>query len=354
MPIKFLSGILMKIDKSEIKKILCIKPRGIGDIILSTIILENLIHYYNDVQIDFLTEDFAVTAVENNPFVHKILSMKKKEFPLKVAARIRKEKYNLVFDLWSNPRSAQITFLSGIKFRAGFAYRGRKYAYNILASSGRGNYHSAEHNLELLKALEIPILSKKIHFYVSEKDDELAKQFLEKIIGTEKKIVGIIPSGGWKSKRCDAFKWVEICKAIAQKYNITFLILWGPDDKEDAAFIKNELGNNALLSPPTTISEMAGFINNCNLVIANDSGPMHISAAIGIPTLGLFGPTNPKMHGPYSDNSDYVIKEDLFCIICNKMQCPYKHECFTELSTHLVLSKVDQLIQKNHLNFPQS
>ena len=68
---------------------------------------------------------------------------------------------------------------------------------------------------------------------------------------------------------------------------------------------------------------MAAIISKCNLVIANDSGPMHISAALGVPTLGIFGPTNPKAHGPYSPNSDYIIKEDLDCIICNKLVCPF-------------------------------
>ncbi len=340
----------MKIDKSEIRKILCIKPRGIGDIILSTIILENLIQHFKDVKIDYLTEDFAVNAVENNPMVNKVLSMKSKEFPLKVAARIRKEKYDMILDLWSNPRSAQITFLTGVKYRVGFAYRGRKYAYNILASSGRGNYHSAEHNLELLKALDVPIVSKKIYFNVSSIDDEKAQTYLKRIEIGDRKIIGIIPSGGWQSKRCDASKWAEICMALSKKYNVIFLILWGPEDKEDANYIKDKLGEKVFLAPPTTVSEMGGFIRNCSLIVANDSGPMHMSSAMGVTTLGLFGPTNPRMHGPYSDKSDYVIKEDLHCIICNKTKCPYNHECFKELSVTLVLAKAEELITKNYLS----
>ena len=134
---------MIKVITNEIKKILCIKPRGIGDIILSTIILENLISYFPEVKIDYLTESFAKEAVENNPLINKVLTMERTEFPLKVAYRIRKEKYNLILDLWSNPRSAQITFLAGVKYRVGYGYRGRKYAYNILATSERGLHHSA-------------------------------------------------------------------------------------------------------------------------------------------------------------------------------------------------------------------
>ncbi len=334
----------MNILKDSIKKILCIKPRGIGDIVLSTIILDSLINYFPLVKIDYLTESFAKLSVANNPNINKTLSMGKTEFPLWVAARIRKEKYDMILDLWSNPRSAQITFLSGVKYRVGFAYRGRKYAYNILATSGRGNQHSAEHNLELLKAIDVPIISKKIHYYINEKDDQFGKEFIQNNFSEIEKVIGIIPAGGWPSKRCDASKWVEICKTINDKYSRTkFLILWGPGDENDADYITKHLPSQTILAPKTNLSEMTGLIKNCNLIIANDSGPMHIAAALGIPTLGIFGPTNPKNHGPYSDNSTYVIKEELFCIICNKLECPYNHECMLQLSNEKVLNAVEKI-----------
>lgn len=334
----------MEIDKSGIKKILCIKPRGIGDVVLSTIVIDNLKGHFHSATIDYLTETFAKPVLEFNPNINKVLTMSKSEFPLKVAFRIKKEKYDLILDLWSNPRSAQITFLSGVKYRAGFAYRGRKYAYNILATSGRGKGHTAEHNLELLKAIDVPIASKNVQYFISDEDDNFAKYFIHNNFTTKsKKIVGIIPAGGWESKRCDAVKWVEICKAISEKYKSKFLILWGPGDEKDSEFIKNSLRELAVIAPETNFRQMSGLIKNCDLVLANDSGPMHISAALGVPTLGIFGPTNPKSHGPYSPKSDYVNKEDLFCLICNKLVCPYKHECMLELPVENVMEKVKKI-----------
>lgn len=333
----------MKIDTTSIKKILCIKPRGIGDIVLSTIVIDNLIAHFPSVKIDYLTEHFARLSIENNPFINKVITIDKKEFPLKAALKIRKEKYDMILDLWSNPRSAQITFLSGVKHRVGFAYRGRKYAYNILATSGKGENHSAEHNLELLKAIDVPVVSRKIHFYVDEEDDATARDFISENFPKKRRITGIIPSGGWPSKRCDAVKWVEIGKAVKEKFNYEILILWGPGDESDAQFIKNDI-TGSVIAPKTSISEMSGFIKNCDLVLANDSGPMHISAALGIPTLGIFGPTNPKAHGPYSDNSSYINKEDLFCIICNLLECPYNHECMLQLNVEDVLKKIESTV----------
>jgi heptosyltransferase III len=333
----------MEIDKSEIKKILCIKPRGIGDIVLSTIIIDNLKSYFPGVKIDYLTEEFAKASVEDNPNVNKVLTMGNKEWPFGIAYRIRKEKYDLLIDLWSNPRTAQITFLSGVKYRVGYSYRGRKYAYNISATSERGAYHSAEHNLELIKAINVPIISKKVQYYVSNREKEYAKSIFQSYFKENNFVTSIIPAGGWESKRCEGAKWVEICKGLIERNNSKFLILWGPEDKRDADYIINNLGTNAKLAPETDIKQMAALISMSNLVIANDSGPMHISAALGIPTLGIFGPTDPASHRPYSTNSDYVIKEDLFCIICNKLKCPYGHECMFELPVEIVLSKISAI-----------
>ena len=336
---------MIKFDKAKIRKILCIKPRGIGDVVLSTIILDNLISYFPGVKIDYLTEPFAKPSIEDNPSIKKILTMGKNEFPLWVALRIRKEKYDLLIDLWSNPRTAQITFLSGVKYRVGFSYRGRRYAYNISGTSTRGTGHSAEHNLELLKAINVPIISKKVQYYLSESDREYARSYFNKYFNDKDFVVGILTSCGRESGRCETSKWVEICQSISKAYNAKFLLIWGPGDKEDADYISNSLGEIAIVSPKTNLKQMAGLINLCNLIVATDSGPMHISAALGKPTLGILGPTDPVGHRPYSPISDYVNKADLFCIICHKIKCPYGHECMLELPVDIVMSKVASLLR---------
>lgn len=339
---------MSEIKKDEVKNILCIKPRGIGDIVLSTIVLENLKDHFPAAEIHYLTEEFAKLSVANNPLVAKVLTYEKNEFILSVIHKIRKQKYDLIFDFWSNPKTAQITFFSGAKYRVGFSYRGRRYAYNIKPESGRGDTHSAEHNLELLSALSIPIKSNNIHFYISESEKSKAKKYFDEVFKENELVIGIIPSGGWASKRCDAQKWIEFCEKIYSKYRNSFLILWGPGDENDATQIYYTLKDISVLAPQTDVAEMAGLISVCDLVIANDSGPMHIAAAMKVPTLGIFGPTDPKKHGPYSANSDYIIKDDLHCIICNKLVCPFNQECMKELSPDHLLSKVEKLFNEKN------
>jgi lipopolysaccharide heptosyltransferase II len=335
----------MHFQADQIKKILCIKPRGIGDIILSTIILDNLNEYFPGIKIDYLTEHFATQSLEDNPLVNNVLAMKKKEFPLFVANRIRKEKYDMILDLWSNPRSAQITFLSGVRYRVGYNYRGRKYAYNIQVNPETDQQHAAEDNLSFLKTIGVPVKSKVVHYYVSTENNEWARDYIKNSFKDNSYVIGIVPSGGWLSKRCDASKWVDIGKKIKKDINVQFFIIWGPGDEKDAEYINDNLSPDCITAPETDVKRLSALINNCNLIIANDSGPMHIAGALKIPTLGIFGPTNPTAHRPYSLNSDYVIKDDLHCIICNKLICPFNHECMLELSTDEVLLKVKKLLK---------
>ena len=336
----------MKIKSSEIKKILCIKPRGIGDIILSTVVLDNLKAAFPDSEIHYLTENFAKRAVENNPFVSKILTFNKKDFVLSIVRKVRKEKYDLVFDFWSNPKTAQVTFLSGAKHRVGFEKRGRRYAYNLLGKNGTMGKHAAEDNLVLLNVLDIPIDSKNLIYETTEEEKEFAKNFLESINHQyELSLIGIIPSGGWESKRCDASKWIEICNEINRYYNVKFLILWGPGDEKDATAILKGLKPKPVMIPKTNFGQLTALIEKCDLIIANDSGPMHVAAALGKPTLGIFGPTDPEAHRPFSEMSSYVIHSDLHCIICTKLVCPYNHECMLELSTQNVMAEFDWLVR---------
>ncbi len=338
----------MKISSEEIKKILCIKPRGIGDIILSTIVLENLRNAFPHSEIHYLTEEFSKRAVEYNPLVSKVITFKRDKFVLSTIKQVRKEKYDLIFDFWSNPKTAQITFFSGVKYRVGFDKRGRNYAYKFSGKTGSTIRHAAEDNLALLEALDIPIVSKKIIYHTTENEKLFAEKFLQANNNrSDNLLIGIIPSGGWESKRCDADKLVEICKEIQNNYKADFLILWGPGDKVDAKIIFEGLSPNSVLAPKTEFGELSALIEKCDLIIANDSGPMHAAAALKIPTIGIFGPTNPENHKPYSTNSSYVIKSDLHCIICNKLVCPYNHECMKELDPEVFIPIVKTLLNKN-------
>lgn len=330
----------MTITREEVQRILCIKPRGIGDIVLATIVLDNLAAAFPGATIDFLTEQFAMDAVRDHPLVADVVAMR--GGVVSMALELRRRKYDLVIDLWTNPRTAQMTWLSGARYRVGYGYRGRRYAYNILGTADRGGHHSAEHNLELLKAMDVPVVSRRVQFFTRPEEDEAAGRWLAANLGN-RQIVGIVPSGGWPSKRAPVSTWVAICGAMEREYDAGIVVLWGPGDEADVEGIKSALVHRVAIAPPTTVRAMAGFLKLCGLVVANDSGPMHIAAALGVPTVGLFGPTDPRNHGPFGPNGGYVIRNELHCIVCNKLQCPYAHECLVQISPDAVVAKANEL-----------
>ena len=341
----------MRVDKSKIKRILFIKLRGIGDVVLSTVVFDNLLKEFPDAIIDYLTEPPSKAALEKLPFINEILLYKKNESlsGLKTIAKVFFNKYDLVLDFYSNPRTAMITYLSRAKFRAGFPYRGRTYAYNLFGPEERSIFHAAQLHVEYLKKIGIKAESRNLHFGLDEKDISFTDNFFKNKFTENDFVVALSPSGGWESKKCDPSKFAEIADAIYEKYQAKFLILWGPDDHEDALAIQNSMHSSSLLAPKTTIREGAALMSKAKLVIANDSGPMHISTAVGTPTLSLHGPTDPNLQGPFGDKHAWIRLEELDCIGCNLLKCPRKHECFLNLPVADVMAKIDQLVLKNNI-----
>jgi ADP-heptose:LPS heptosyltransferase len=343
--------LLEKIEKEKINRILVIKLRGIGDVVLSTIVLNNLKLDFPNSLIDYLVElpsSFGVKGLQN---VNDVLIFHRNDFwqKVKLIFQIKKNKYDLVIDLFSNPSTAIITYLSGAKYRAGFPYRGRKYAYNRFGPIERGKFHSADLNLQLLKNLGIASSCKELQYYIDKSSKQFAEKYVRDNFLQNDFIVGICPTGGWPSKKCDPEKFIEFAKAIKNKFGAKLLILWGKSDELDAKIIFEGLEEISIIAPPTSIQEMAALISQCNLLIANDSGPMHISTAIGTPVLSLHGPTSPYMQGPFGSKHEWLRLDSLNCIECNLLDCPKNHECFKFLSSELVLEKVQNLIEKNNL-----
>ncbi len=338
-------------NKARINKILIIKLRGIGDVVLSSAAIENISQYFSNAKIDLLTEKPSAEIMKYLGYINNIHLFNRKSTldRIKIAAKISKIKYDLVFDFFSNPSTAQITFLSRAKYRAGFPYKGRKYAYNLFGPEERGKYHAAQLHLRFLEELNIPVIQNELSIGLTEEDQTFADEYFEQNHLTGEKILGISPSGGWPSKKCEPERFADFANKIFDKFNFKGLIVWGPGDKEDALIIKNILKDKAYLAPDTTIRQMASLLKKCTAVIANDSGPMHITTAVGTPVLSLHGPTNPKLQGPFGSKHEYIRLDELECIECNLLECNRNHECFIDLPADRVLNKFEQLLKKNDL-----
>lgn len=342
---------MLPIEKEQIKKILIIKLRGIGDVILSTVILDNLKKDFPSTQIDILTEKPSKNALEELRQIDNIILFERRSTLKRIYQifEIRSKKYDLVMDIFSNPSTALITRFSGARYRAGFPYDGRKYAYNIFGPKERDKFHAAQLHIEFLREIGLTCETNNLYFGLAEKDKLFVNKYIANNNLSDKLLVGISPSGGWASKKCDPVKFAEIADYIAEKYDAQILILWGPGDKDDADKINELMEHESKCAPDTDIKTMAAFLEACDFVIANDSGPMHICTAVGTPVLSLHGPTNPRLQGPYGNKHEWIRLDELDCIECNLLDCPKNHECFLDLPIERIMQKIDSLIKKNKI-----
>ncbi len=334
----------MKFDKSLVNKILIIKPGAIGDVLLSTPVIENLRLNFPYAEINYLTQSFCKDVLTDNPYLTRVLTydLKKGDSSYCLIKNVNKQKYDLIIDLFCNPRTAIITLNSEAKYRVGFPFSWRRIAYNIKVKPRSSEVHNIEFNLDTLRALDLKIVSNKPKFFLNAVHAEFADKFFAANNLNGNRVIGINPSGTWETKVWYLEKFIELCKRLSEKNKI--LIFWGyGNEKLDAEKIQQAVGENAILIPEVNLKYMGALLKKCDLFVTNDTGPMHIAWSMGVDVAAIFGPTNSHLQGPLSENSLVIKNESLSCLGCNLTkisECPNEHKCMRDLSVDEVYAKI--------------
>lgn len=336
------------VDRSQVQKILVIKLRAVGDVLLSTIVTKNLRLAFPSSRIEYLTEPPSVDLLKTNPFIDDVMVYDRSRMSgLGLIQRVRGKEFDLVIDLFGNPRTALITRLSGARYRVGFRFRGRSYAYNIPVPPRGGDVHNTQFNLDAIEAIGVDIQDRNIYFHVTPNDDEVVGAVLKSEGLAGKFIAGINAGGGWYTKRWVLERFARLADLLIEQYKASVILLWGPGQKSDVESIQSMMKHKAFIPPETTLLQLGALLKRCSILISNDSGPMHIAAAVGTPVVGIYGPTNPILQGPYGSRHVVVRNETLECLGCNFTRCPIGHPCMRELSVDDVLNGVKRLLKEN-------
>jgi len=340
----------LKIEKENIKKILVIKFGGIGDVLLSTPVITNLKKYFPDAEIHFLTHSSCREIFIDNPDIERYYTYNFGEPDSKrLLKSMRDKSFDLIIDLYGNPRTASICFFSKAKYRVGFNFRNRKYAYNIIAEAKNNKEHNVEFNLDALREIGIPIESKELTFYFNDSHRRFADDFSSKNGIDNKDIFGIIISGGWETKKYKTKDYSELIKMIKDNYDVNILLIWGVEnERKECEEIKSNTGNYVFISPQTNLKYAYALMKKCKVIIGNDSGLLHLSVASGTPVLGIYGPTNPVSQGPFGKKNLYIRNEKLDCLNCNLLECKIGNICMTELPKENIIEKINELKKLNY------
>jgi lipopolysaccharide heptosyltransferase II len=261
---------------------------------------------------------------------------------------LRKQNFDWVIDLQSLARSGAFAWLARGKFLIGLddAREGARGFYDVIVPRKSFHTHAVDWYLSVLPQLGVPVHK---NFQWLPERLQISETVKSKWKTQNAKWITIQPGARWENKRWPVENFAELVRLLSKKFPDTrFAILGSDKDKPLGAIIFHVAPENFLnLCGQTSLPEMIEWIRLCDLMITNDTGPMHAAAALGKPLVALFGPTEPRRTGPYGQLEN-VLRIELPCEPCLKSFCNWKNpnECLTAISPATVFERAQKFLMR--------
>jgi heptosyltransferase-2 len=308
-------------------RILVIQTAFLGDVVLTTPLFRELKRLFPTAELDCLVAPRGAEILEGLPELDRIIVHNKRQGSLKDLRRIlrviKRNDYDLVISPHRSPRSAIIVWWSGAPRRVGYEENALPFLYTDRVRRPMDRHEGAR-----ILALARPVggTGGEIKPYLALTDEELlgAKELLG-----DRPTVAFAPGSAWPTKRWPAERYGELAASFtAEGYRA--VLLGSPGDREVAGKASGaSVGTAVNLAGRTTVRQMAAIIAGADLLVANDSAPVHMAAAFDVPTVALFGPTVPEMgFRPLSEWGLSLGAEGLECRPCSAhggAECPVGH-----------------------------
>ncbi len=314
----------------NLKKILVISLSNIGDIVLTFPVIDILKRDFPDAQLDLIVGPNGESLVCGNPYFRKVFVYHKNQSPLSILKWLRElvaEKYDLAVDL----RNTAIPFLIFAK---------HKTPLMIVRPKVR---HMAEQHLARLKSVHDFTLSSaaKISLFISSEDQKIVSQFF-KPLGPGRKVV-FAPGSRAESKRWQKESFAKLADYLVEHYGVQVVFIGDQNDTEVVSQISMLMKNPSLdLTGELTLPQSAYLLSLSDLAIVNDSAPMHLASYLNVPVVALFGPTDSKRYGPWSQKCAVVRNNDQ-CLACRRRN-KVPHTCMQAIRVEDVQSVLENFL----------
>ena len=337
----------------NIDKILVIRVDGIGDLLNSTPAISLLRENYPSAEITVLAQPLNAPVLMGNPDVDRVLTFARDgehrglKARLRFYRELRREGFQLVVAMQTGMWSHFVAFLSGATYRLG---RYQKRFKSTLTHAWHGKYpkgetHEVDRNLELMRLICEGEGRRKLKFHLLPNEAADAKvQLTSYGISADTFLIGIHPGGSSFDKRWPEKQYAELADRLVQQYNATILLLRGPEEAALTHNIQQAMQFPAIVHAPETIRELGALLSCCNLVVCNDSGPMHLAAALDVPMVAVFGPTDHIAWHPLSENAA-IVRRDMPCWPCSAHKCKIGWECTKKLPVEPVWNATTKTIE---------
>lgn len=339
------------------KNILVRMPNWLGDLVMATPVLYDLRQKWKNAKITAVCQSNVAAILKDDPNINEVLSFRRPSGWIhrihhsEVVETLQRGEYDLGILLTNSFSSAWTFWLGKVKNRLGFAGNLRDVLLNkaIPFPENKNTQHLVLTYKSLLAPLGIPLSDTPPRLYISEKERENAHETLAKhgaLIGKQV-IVGINPGAAYGSAKCwlpERFEMVT--RQLLENPRVSVVYFGDPAGTSLVNDICKKLPDRVInLAGKTSLRELIALISSCSIFFTNDSGPMHIAAALQVPLLALFGSTNDISTGPYGGGK--VIHKHVECSPCYKRVCPIDFRCMKRIEVDEVYRELEALIQAN-------
>jgi ADP-heptose:LPS heptosyltransferase len=368
-------------------KILLLKPSSLGDVIQALPVLRLLKLHLPAAEIFWWIDSPLAPLLEGDPDLAGIVRFERRRWAaprhwpemLRSIRWMRKQNFDWVIDLQCLARSGMFAWLANGKFLIGLdeVREGARGFYDVAVRRASFHTHAADWYLAVLPRLGVPVHK---NFQWLPERPAVAAEVRRKWLGeTERRPpvrlepgrnsqragpetgappspcptepwIALQPGARWSNKRWPAENFAELVRRLAKEFpDRRFAILGGVEDQPLGEIILRAAPARCLnLCGQTSLPEMVEWLRLCELLVTNDTGPMHAAAALGKPLVALFGPTEPRRTGPYG-HLENVLRLDLPCSPCLKSHCVYEKpdECLKAISPAMVFERVQKQLQSS-------
>jgi lipopolysaccharide heptosyltransferase II len=303
------------------QKLLILRPCCLSQVMLATPLLAALSEAFPSAQIDWAVSEYARPAVATNVRLSELIDTGRVGLPdgswrdvRDLARRLREQRYDTCVIPSRSSMLAAVAWMAGIPQRIGISQRGRGFAHTLAVAPPAGESNTATIYLEITRALGIEAEG-QMEFYPTDRNRQAMTQFLVDEVNWlgDVPLVMFHPGGGQNpvasepEKRWPSERFVLLGNHLIRTHNARILLLGSEEEKPLAEAIAGMMSGPALnLAGRISLGELGALAEMADLYVGNDTGPTHVAAAVGCPTLALFGPSQPARSAPYATKGQVI------------------------------------------------
>jgi ADP-heptose:LPS heptosyltransferase len=343
----------MRIQPENVHSVLILKPSALGDIVHALPVLPELKKLFPHAQVRWLVFEHFAGVLEGNKYLDGVIVWKRKGSSLSRFAgtlrEIRGFRFDLAIDLQGLARTAAISIASGAKVRIGVpGLREFSWLFEKEAGTFSPTQHAVERNIEIIKYLGGAPGTPEFYINVPAESEKFAENFLaESGCAPGARLLGLLCGAGIRQKMWPVERFAALARASAEKLGATAVFFGSAGDIPRISEVISlagaaPRGRYLNAAGKTTLKQLCALLKRCRVVAGNDTGPLHLAAALGVPPIGFFGPSSPDILSPYHPKGICFYKKQE-CSPCGISPSCAEVKCMKEIETGEVFSAVEGL-----------